>query len=160
LNSRSRAFLFFSSEYIPIKQREILSIHFMHTKTLVTAGGKITCARCLAKSKRSGEQCRKPALKTSRTQKCQFHGGRSTGPKTEAGKARQRDSVVTFGYHTKEVIEARAHSSRMLASLEDAMYILKMTNAPRTRGRKPLGHVPLKTIYDVVQFAADNPLPI
>ena len=126
--------------------------------TLITAGGKIICPRCTAKSKRSGEQCRKPALKTSRTQKCQFHGGRSTGAKSEAGKARQRASVITAGYHTKEAIEARAHSARTLASLEDAMYILKMTNAPRTRGRKPLGHVPLKTIDDVVQFAADNPL--
>jgi len=42
--------------------------------TLVTGGGKITCKRCTAKSKRSGEQCKKPALKTSRTQKCEFHG--------------------------------------------------------------------------------------
>ena len=126
--------------------------------TLITAGGMIICPRCTAKSKRSGEQCKKPALKTSRTQKCQFHGGRSTGAKTEAGKARHRDSVVTSGYHTKDVIEARAHSARTLASLEDAMYVLKMTGAPRTRGRKPLGYVPLKTINDVVQFAAANPL--
>jgi len=47
---------------------------------------------------------------------------------------------------------------RMLHGLEDAMYILKMTDEPRTRGRKPLGHVPLKNINDVVQFALDNPL--
>jgi ribosomal protein L40E len=126
--------------------------------TLTTAGGKIVCSRCTAKSKRSGEQCRKPALKTSGTQKCQFHGGRSTGPKTESGKAKQRASVVTSGYHTKEAIEARARSARILASLEEAMYVLKMTSAPRTRGRKPLGYVQLKTIEDVAQFAADNPL--
>jgi len=127
-------------------------------KRLITAGGKIICRRCTAKSKRSGAQCKKPALKTSRTQKCQFHGGRSTGPKTDTGKAKQRASVVTLGYHTKEVLAARAHSSRLLASLEDAMYVLKMTDAPRTRGRKPLGYRPLKTIDDIVQFAADNPL--
>jgi ribosomal protein L40E len=126
--------------------------------TLITAGGKIICRRCTAKSKRSGEQCKKPALKTSRTQKCQFHGGRSTGPQTEAGKARQRAAVTTYGHHTKEAIEARARSARVLAGLEDALYILRMTDAPRTRGRKPLGHVPLKAIDDVVQFAADNPL--
>ena len=46
----------------------------------------------------------------------------------------------------------------MMYGLEDAMYVLKMTDAPRTRGRKPLGHTPLKTITDVVQFALDNPL--
>ncbi len=126
--------------------------------TLKTAGGKIICRRCTAKSKRSGEQCRKPALKTSRTQKCQFHGGRSTGAKTETGKARQRASVITSGYHTKEAIEARARSARVLASLEDALYILRITDAPRTRGRKPLGYQTLRTIDDVVQFALDNPL--
>ena len=126
--------------------------------SLLTAGGKIICLRCTAKSKRSGEQCKKPALKTSRTQKCQFHGGRSTGAKTVVGKARQRASVITSGYHTKETVEARARSARLLAGLEDAMYVLKMTGAPRTRGRKPLGYVQLKTIEDVAQFAADNPL--
>jgi hypothetical protein len=125
---------------------------------LATAGGNITCPRCTAKSKRSGEQCRKPALKTSRTKKCQLHGGRSTGPRSEAGKARQRAAVTTYGNHTKEAIESRAQSAGMLASLEDALSILNMTDAPRTRGRKPLGYMPLKTIDDVFQFAADNPL--
>ena len=55
-------------------------------------------------------------------------------------------------------MEARAQSARVLAGLEDALYILDMTNASRTRGRKPLGYQPLKTIDDVVQFALDNPL--
>ena len=126
--------------------------------TLVTGGGKITCPRCTAMSKRSGEQCKKPALKTSRTQKCQFHGGRSSGPKTEAGKARQRAAVLKTGDYTKEAMEDRARSVRVLAGLEDAMYVLNMTTAPRTRGRKPLGYVPLQTVKDVVKFAIDNPL--
>jgi hypothetical protein len=128
------------------------------TSMLVTGGGKITCRRCTAMSKRSGEQCKKPALKTSRTQKCDFHGGRSTGPKTEAGKARQRAAVLKTGNYTKEAIEDKARSVRVLAGLEDAMYVLKMTTMPRTRGRKPKGYVPLKTVEDVVKFALDNPL--
>lgn len=127
--------------------------------TLVTAGSKITCQRCTAMSKRSGEQCKKPALKTSRTQKCEFHGGRSTGPKTEAGKARQRASVLKTGNYTKEAMEDKARSVRVLAGLEDALYVLNMTTMPRTRGRKPLGYAPLKTVEDVVKFALDNPLP-
>jgi hypothetical protein len=109
-------------------------------------------------SKRSGEQCKKPALKMSRTQKCEFHGGRSTGPKTEAGKARQRAAVLKTGDYTKEALEDRARSVRVLAGLEDAMYVLNMTTMPRTRGRKPLGYVPLQTFEDVVSFALDNPL--
>ena len=126
--------------------------------SIVTAGGKITCKRCTAKSKRSGEQCKKPALRTSRTQKCQFHGGRSTGPKTEKGKARQRSGVLKNGNYTKEAMEDRARSVRVLAVLEDAIYLLGMTDAPRTRGPKPKGYKPLVTFDDVKRFVIDNPL--
>ena len=121
-----------------------------------TAGGKIACARCAAKSKRTGNQCGKPALKGKAV--CQFHGGRSTGPKTEAGKARQRASVVTSGNYTKESIEDRSRSALRLAGLEDAMYVLEMTDAPRNRGPKPKGYKPLVTLDDVKRFVVDNPL--
>jgi hypothetical protein len=123
---------------------------------LTTAGGRITCPRCQARSKRTKNQCGKPALKGKRV--CQFHGGRSTGAKTKAGKARQKAAVTKSGNYTKERCETRASSMRMLCGLEDAMYILNMTKAPRTRGRKPLGYQTLKTIDDVVKLALDNPL--
>ena len=126
------------------------------TSTLVTGGGKITCKRCTAKSKRSGEQCKKPALRGKAV--CEFHGGRSTGPKTAEGKARQRAAVLKTGDYTKEAMEDKARSVRVLAGLEDAMYVLNMATMPRTRGRKPLGYVPLTTVEDVVKFALDNPL--
>jgi hypothetical protein len=122
----------------------------------LTAGGKIACARCAAKSKRTGNQCGRPALKGKAV--CQFHGGRSTGPKTEVGKARQRASVITSGNYTKESIEDRSRSALRLAWLEDAMYVLKMTDAPRTRGPKPKGYKPLVTLDDVKRFVMDNPL--
>jgi hypothetical protein len=128
------------------------------TSRLVIFRGKKSCLRCTASSKRSGEQCKKPALKISRTQKCEFHGGRSTGPKTEAGKARQRASVITSGNCTKESIDHRSRSALRLAGLEDAMYVLEMTDAPRTRGRKPKGYEPLVTLEDVKSFLIDNPL--
>ncbi len=124
--------------------------------SLQTAGGKILCPRCQAHSKRTKLQCGKPALKGKRV--CQFHGGRSTGPKTEAGKSRQKAAVTKSGNYTKESSEASVSSLRILHGLEDALYILKMTDAPRTRGRKPLGYQPLKTLDDVIQFALDNPL--
>lgn len=123
---------------------------------LVTAGGKIVCARCAAKSKRSGEQCKKPAMRGKSV--CDFHGGRSTGPKTQAGKDRHRAAVTKTGAYIKQAAEDRASSMRVLHGLEDAMYVLKMTTMPRTRGRKPLDYVPLKTVEDVVKFAIDNPL--
>ena len=65
-------------------------------KFLTTAGGKITCLRCTAKSVRSGNQCLKPALKSSRTSKCKTHGN-SKGPVTEAGKAWSAAAHVTTG---------------------------------------------------------------
>lgn len=45
-------------------------------KYLVTAGGRIRCLRCTARSSRTKLQCTKPALKSSTTQKCGHHGGR------------------------------------------------------------------------------------
>lgn len=51
---------------------------------LTTAGGHITCLRCNAMSKRTRVQCGGPAV--SGKTKCRFHGGLSTGPKTELGR--------------------------------------------------------------------------
>ena len=43
-------------------------------KFLSTAGGRITCLRCTANSSRTKKQCGRPALITSKTKVCQFHG--------------------------------------------------------------------------------------
>ena len=127
-------------------------------KYLSTAGGRITCLRCTAKSVRSGNQCLKPALKSSRTTKCPTHGGRNKGPITEAGKARSAAAHVKTGEFTKRAIRERSQKLAEMMQLEDAMHVLKMTTATRTRGRKPSGYVPLTTIKDVVLFALDRKL--
>ena len=127
-------------------------------KFLTTAGGRITCLRCTAKSVRSGNQCLKPALKSSRTFKCTTHGGRNKGPITEAGKARSAAAHVKTGEFTKQAIKERSQKLTEMMQLEDAMHVLKMTTATRTRGRKPTGYVPLTTIKDVVLFALDKEL--
>ena len=127
-------------------------------KYLTTAGGRITCLRCTAKSVRSGNQCLKPALKSSRTFKCTTHGGRNKGPITEAGKARSAAAHVKTGEFTKQAIKERSQKLTEMMQLEDAIHVLKMTTATRTRGRKPTGYVPLTTIKDVVLFALDKEL--
>jgi hypothetical protein len=38
------------------------------------------------------------------------------------------------------------------------MYLLEMTNAPRTRGRKARGYVPVKTLDEVRQMLLDSVL--
>ena len=125
---------------------------------LSTAGGRITCLRCTAKSVRSGNQCLKPSLKSSQTQKCGHHGGRNKGPITEAGKARSAASHVKTGEFTKQAIQERSQKLAEMMQLEDACHVLGLTNAGRTRGRKPTGYVPLTTIKDVFLFALDKEL--
>ena len=65
---------------------------------IILAGGKIKCRRCLARSTRTGQQCQRPALSLSQTQKCQFHGYRSTGPNTRAG---WRPKLIALYRHGK-----------------------------------------------------------
>ena len=48
--------------------------------TFLTLGGRIRCNQCQAKSKRTGQQCRLPAM-TEGKAVCRTHGGLSTGPK-------------------------------------------------------------------------------
>lgn len=126
-------------------------------KFLSTAGGRITCLRCTAKSVRSGNQCLKPALKSSRTSKCKTHGN-SKGPVTEAGKARSAAAHVKTSKYTKQAIRERSQKLAEMMQLEDAMHVLKMTTGTRTRGRKPNGYTPLTSIKDVVMFALDKEL--
>ena len=49
----------------------------------LTAGGRIKCIRCKALSTLAKQQCGKPAIKSSKAQKCGHHGGLSTGPKPQ-----------------------------------------------------------------------------
>jgi hypothetical protein len=63
------------------------------------AGNPNGAPRCGAKSKRTGQPCRAPAMRNGR---CRFHGGKSTGPLTEEGKKRIAEAHTTTGRHTKE----------------------------------------------------------
>ena len=100
----------------------------------------------------------KPSLKSSRTQKCSTHGGRNKGPITEAGKARSAAAHVKTGEFTKQAIRERSQKLAEMMQLEDALHVLEMTTATRTRGRKPNGYTPLATIKDVFEFALDRKL--
>jgi len=122
--------------------------------TLITGGGKITCKRCNAKSKRSGEQCKKPALRGKAV--CEFHGGRSTGPKTAEGKARISAAHTVHGRETQKQRAERSAASARISRLEDAMHVLKMTTAPRSRGRKAASYTPITSVEGVVQMLIDD----
>ena len=126
-------------------------------ETYITlAGGRIHCLRCIARSVRSGMQCAKPAMKSSRTQKCSHHGGWATGPKTAAGRQRIAQAHTIHGESTKAARHEHSKASAELSQLEDAMHVLGMTTAPRTRGRKAAGYRQVRTIEDVRGMVAEG----
>jgi len=104
-------------------------------QTLKTLGGRVTCQRCQAKSKRTKLQCAAPALKGKRV--CKTHGGRSTGPKTEAGRKHCAEAKTIHGGETREARTERSLASARLAVLEEAGFVLGFMSGHRTRGRKP-----------------------
>jgi len=81
-----------------------------------TLGGRVTCTRCNAKSKRTKQQCRNPAIKGKT--KCKHHGGLSTGSKTPEGKARQIAANTKHGNETRAIREKRSAKIAELYELE------------------------------------------
>jgi len=124
---------------------------------LFAANGKIQCLRCTALSKRSGLQCGRPASKGSKTQKCHMHGGRgNSAPKTEEGRQRVAAAHTKSGEYTNAVKLEQSKSSARLAQLEDAMHVLGMSSAPRSRGRKSKLYVPVTSVQDVRRMIIES----
>jgi hypothetical protein len=123
---------------------------------LITAGGQIRCLRCTARSRRSGRQCGRPALKASSTQKCRLHGALGSGPRTVEGRARIAAAHLVHGHATKAARAEQSAAAARLASLEDAMHLLQMVEGPRTRGRKPAEYQPIRTMEDLRRIMQGN----
>ena len=122
-------------------------------KYLSTGGGKINCLRCTAKSTRTKQQCGRPAIKTSRTQKCQYHGGR---PHSKETLKLISEANTLHGQATKEAKLQYRHDSALMHELEDAIAVLKMGEGPRIRGRKPEGYKPVMTQADVARMIRER----
>lgn len=75
----------------------------------------IDFCRCGAKSKRSGLPCQAPAMRGK--QRCRFHGGKSTGPKTVEGKKRSKEAGLKHGFYTQAAIEERKQARTTLRDL-------------------------------------------
>ena len=111
---------------------------------LITAGGRIKCRRCTAKSSHTKEQCKRPASKLSKTSKCSRHGGLSTGPKTQEGKQRIRAAHLKHGEETLEAKAERSEKSMMFRYLTDIGNHCNMFYKEiKTRGRPPSGYAKL-----------------
>ena len=81
-----------------------------------TLGGRVSCTRCNAKSKRTKQQCRNPAIKGKA--KCRHHGGLSKGSRTPEGKARQIAANTKHGNETRAIREERSAKLAELYELE------------------------------------------
>lgn len=110
-----------------------LTLHL--EQKLKTLGGRVTCQRCQAKSKRTKLQCAAPALKGKRV--CKTHGGRSTGPKTKAGLQRCAEAKTIHGRETREARTERSIASARLALLESVGFEFGIMRGLRSRGPKP-----------------------
>lgn len=87
----------------------------MNSATLIVFGGA-KAPRCQARSKRSGQQCRKAALKGKRV--CRTHGGASTGPKTQEGRNRCAEARTVHGRERRDTRLQRAKKLRELRQIE------------------------------------------
>lgn len=113
---------------------------------LLLAYGRIRCRRCDGWSRHHARRCLAPAMRGKT--KCYFHSGyRATGPRTEQGKANSAKANLKHGKYTKQAHEKHRKASAQLSQLEDAMYLLGMSGAPRCTGRKAKGYRPI-TSFD------------
>ena len=64
--------------------------------------------RCGAKT-RKGTPCQRPANK--KNGRCRLHGGASSGPRTEAGRARISAANLRHGKYTKDKLEKRRENA-------------------------------------------------
>ena len=99
-----------------------------------TLGGRVTCTRCNAMSKRTRQRCGNPAIKGKT--KCKFHGGRSTGSKTPEGKARQIEANTIHGRETRAIREERSAKIAELYEIEKEMRKMGMVEGSWV-SRKP-----------------------
>jgi hypothetical protein len=60
-------------------------------------GNLSSVPKCGARSKRTGQPCRQPAMANGR---CRLHGGKSTGPKTSQGLERTRKGNWKHGLYS------------------------------------------------------------
>jgi len=121
---------------------------------IILAGGRIRCSRCQALSRRSRLQCKKPALRGKRV--CGFHGGKSTGPKTDAGRQRIADTKIIHGRGARAIRAQRSSDLAYLLQLEDVGRVFHVIGGTRTPGPKPASYRPLCTEEEARQWLVMN----
>ncbi len=74
--------------------------------------------RCNARSKRTGQACRQPAMAN---RKCRLHGGLSTGPKTLDGRERSRKTRWEHGFYSVDAKQERKSLTDLLKETKELL---------------------------------------
>ncbi len=98
---------------------------------------------CAALTKRTKQPCKNPAAYGCRT--CRMHGAR----KKESIKRGEQHPNYMHGRRTLEAQQEQSATSRRLQQIEDAMHLLGMTSAKRSRGRKANGYYKIKSLMEI-----------
>jgi len=102
--------------------------------------------QCAAKSKRSKERCKNPAA--FGTASCRMHGA-VPYEKRPRGMSHGR---YMHGQRTLEAQLEQSATSRRLQQIEDAMHVLGMTTATRSRGRKAAGYRKVRSLDEILEI--------
>ena len=92
-------------------------------------GDLLSAPRCGARN-RAGLPCRCPAMKNGR---CQLHGGKSTGPKTEEGRQRIAQAQFKHGRYSKAAKAERRSLRELLIGARTLLAEFGVRPPPRTK---------------------------
>ena len=73
--------------------------------------------QCKAKSKRSGKRCQNWAMHGKNT--CRFHGGKSSGPRTQEGLEKIKSSNAKHGFYSFEKSQELKNLRQKLWNFQD-----------------------------------------
>ena len=108
----------------------------MDKERTITLFGNRQAQRCHAMN-RKGSQCRNAVVARGGVSVCRYHGGKSTGPKTEEGRKRCAEARTI---HSRETRKARAEHSKMIRYIYELEMVgrkLGLIIGPKSAGRKP-----------------------
>ena len=76
------------------------------------------------------------------------------GPRTAKGKQRIGQAQLKHGFYSKAGLKAKHAEAIQLRQLEDIAYLTGLIQGPRTRGAKPRGYRPIKSMEAVMALIA------
>jgi hypothetical protein len=141
------------SRKLPLKEASTMEQNMSKSLTMLTLGGRVQCKQCQATAKHSRVQCKKAALRGKNV--CRTHGGASTGPRTEQGRAKCAEAKTIHGNSTREKRAQNAVSATKLLLLRDLGLRIGLFGPEPTGwpGRRPRSY-PLTEVMSVEELVA------